>query len=368
MGIALAQPCRTPALEAAVHGSHIRGLDGIRGVSALLVLGSHLLLPRQYGALGVSIFFVLSGFLITLLLVREADATGTVSLKAFYLRRTLRIFPAFYVFWLVCLAAAPLRGAITPWPEAASAVFYLGDYYAATKYAWYAGAGASIMGITWSLGIEEKFYLIWPWMFRRYAGDPRRLLGLILACIGLVWAYRLVMSPLPLPRAYLQFAFESRLDNILYGCLLAVAVKTGAADKYQWLISRWRAGPLITAAALAASVYVSERLGPAYDYRLGMTLQSILITCLLAQAVALSGDPLWRWLEARPMRYSGHLSYSLYLYHATAAALVFWAWPGLRLRYSVPLAILASFAAAALSYHCVERPFLKLKERIGKTR
>src|ERR1035438_9210790 len=91
--------------------SHIPALDGIRGISAFLVFAAHAgLLPRQSGALGVAVFFVLSGFLITWLLLRENDSSGTVGLKAFYIRRSLRIFPAFYVFWFSCLGAAWITG------------------------------------------------------------------------------------------------------------------------------------------------------------------------------------------------------------------------------------------------------------------
>ena len=89
-------------IRSRIRGQHIPALDAVRGIAALLVVITHMgLLPRQFGALGVAIFFVLSGFLITWLLLRENDQAGDVSLRNFYVRRTLRIFPAFYVFWAV---------------------------------------------------------------------------------------------------------------------------------------------------------------------------------------------------------------------------------------------------------------------------
>src|ERR1035438_426187 len=147
-------------IQSRIQGHHIPALDAVRGIAALMVVFTHMdLLPRQFGALGVAIFFVLSGFLITWLLLRENDQAGDVSLRNFYVRRTLRIFPAFYVFWAVSICAALLRRAQILWPEAWAAFFYLGDYYAALDLR--AGAGtATIMGLTWSLGVEEKFYLI----------------------------------------------------------------------------------------------------------------------------------------------------------------------------------------------------------------
>src|SRR5260370_37330524 len=97
--------------------------------------------------MAVAIFFVLSGFLITWLLVRESDTTGQISLRDFDLRRVLRIFPAFHVFWVVCIGAALLTGIQIPRGEAWSSFFYVGDYYEALKH-----APDGIMGITWSLG------------------------------------------------------------------------------------------------------------------------------------------------------------------------------------------------------------------------
>src|SRR5262249_34331446 len=89
-------------------GSNISALDAVRGVAALSVVIAHTLGPRQLGSMAVAVFFVLSGFLITWLLVRESETTGKISLRDFYIRRTLRIFPAFYVFWIVCVVAAAL--------------------------------------------------------------------------------------------------------------------------------------------------------------------------------------------------------------------------------------------------------------------
>jgi peptidoglycan/LPS O-acetylase OafA/YrhL len=188
-------------IQSRIQGQHIPALDAVRGIAALMVVFTHMgLLPRQFGALGVAIFFVLSGFLITWLLLREDDQTGNVSLRNFYVRRTLRIFPAFYVFWAISICTALLRGAQVLWPEAWASFFYMGDYYAALDLR--AGAGtATIMGLTWSLGVEEKFYLIWPWVFRKFRNTASTLLGICLGTVLLVWLYRvLVVLLLNVPR------------------------------------------------------------------------------------------------------------------------------------------------------------------------
>src|SRR5664279_1842213 len=233
-------------IQSRIQGQHIPALDAVRGIAALMVVFTHMgLLPRQFGALGVAIFFVLSGFLITWLLLREEDQTGNVSLRNFYVRRTLRIFPAFYVFWAVSICAAFLRGARVLWPEAWASFFYMGGYYGALALG--VGAGTStIMGITWSLGVEEKFYLIWPWVFRKFRNNATTLLRICLGTVLLVWLYRILVCVfLSVPRDYLRYAFEARLDNIMIGALAAVAVRYGVMPGQVTAMARWRAAPLL---------------------------------------------------------------------------------------------------------------------------
>jgi peptidoglycan/LPS O-acetylase OafA/YrhL len=346
--------------------THIPALDGIRGISAFLVFCAHAgLLPRQYGALGVAIFFVLSGFLITWLLLKENAATGTVSLKAFYIRRTLRIFPAFYVFWFLCMATALLTGAAVNRAEVLSSFFYVGDYYNGLKQILPAGP-TGIMGITWSLGVEEKFYLIWPWVFIRYRNDLPKLLKLVAGGMCLVWAYRISICLLGIsPVDYLRYAFESRVDNIMYGCLLAIVVKTGRFQKPLSRVTNAPLLPVLLAAALAGSVWLEDSAGPTFHYLGGMTIDAILITLLLAQFITLSGTRLWSWLEAPPLRFAGRISYSVYLYHFTVIMQVRHLLGSSRWSVQLITAFCVTLALATLSYKLVERPFLRLKDRFA---
>ena len=344
--------------------SHIPALDGIRGISAFLVFCSHAgLLPRQYGALGVAIFFVLSGFLITWLLLKENAATGTVSLKGFYIRRTLRIFPAFYVFWFLCIGAALLTGAAVNRAEVMSSFLYVGDYYNGFKQILPRGP-KGIMGMTWSLGVEEKFYLIWPWVFVKFRNDLPKLLKMVSAGIGLVWIYRIFICLLGIsPVDYLRYAFESRIDNIMFGCLLAITIKAGLFQKTLSRVTNVAWLPIIVATCLAASVWLEESAGPPFHYLVGMTLDAILITLLLAQLIALSGTRLWSWLETPPLRFAGRISYSVYLYHFTVIALVRNYMANSRWSVQVIAAFGLTLLLATLSYKLVERPFLLLKDR-----
>jgi peptidoglycan/LPS O-acetylase OafA/YrhL len=348
--------------------SHIPALDGIRGISALLVFCAHAgLLPRQYGALGVAIFFVLSGFLITWLLLKEDAVTGTVSLKGFYIRRTLRIFPAFYVFWFFCVAAALLTGAAINRAEVISSFFYVGDYYNGLKQLLPEGP-KSIMGMTWSLGVEEKFYLIWPWVFVRYRNDLSKLLRLVAGAICLVWIYRICICLLGItPVDYLRYAFESRVDNIMYGCLLAIIVRTGRFQKPLSWLTNAPLLPIFLVGGLAGSVWLEESAGPTFHYLGGMAIDAVLIALLLAQFITLSGTRLWSWLEVPPLRFAGRISYSVYLYHFTVITLVHRFMSSSRWSVQVITAFCLTLALATLSYRFVERPFLALKDRFTTT-
>lgn len=118
-------------LESKLTQSHIPALDGLRALAVFLVIVAHFGFVMVPGAHGVMIFFVLSGFLITWLLLKENERYGAVSLAAFYKRRTLRIFPAFYVYWVLMIALLVGTGRAVPWPHAWSALFYTSNYYSA---------------------------------------------------------------------------------------------------------------------------------------------------------------------------------------------------------------------------------------------
>jgi peptidoglycan/LPS O-acetylase OafA/YrhL len=346
-----------------ISGNHIPALDGIRGVSAFLVFAAHTgLLPRQYGALGVSVFFVLSGFLITWLLLREAERTGAISLKAFYVRRTLRIFPAFYAFWIVCILVTQLRGVKIPWPETISSFFYMGDYYNALKSPI---SPPGIMGITWSLGVEEKFYLIWPWLFMRHFHERRKLIRIVLGGIAAVWSYRIIAVLCFAPREdYLRYAFESRWDNLMYGCLLALFLNGVPIAK--WTVRSW--SPFLCVFVLTISVFLEEKVGSAYHYLFGMSLDAIVISILLGQLIFLSNTLPWSFLEMRLSRFFGRISYSFYLYHLTAILLVQQFLPAQKWSVQLIAAMMTATLFAALSHRWIERPFLRLKEYYSKSR
>ena len=335
---------------------HLPALDGVRAVAVLLVMFSHSPLGRAPGDLGVSAFFVLSGFLITWLLLRERADTGSISLRRFYARRTLRIFPAYYVFLLVSLVADTLLG--TPWTLglAAAAFLYAMNYYSALL-----GHPSTSLAHCWSLAVEEQFYLLWPWLFRALAPRGPGTLAKWLAGLTVgVMTWRCVLYlGFGVPEAYAYNAFDTRFDNLAIGCLLAVGLGDARVRR---VASRLAASQLLPLATLALLWISRERISNAWHHGPGFTVDACLLAVLLAQLVQLTHTPLWSWLEHPAVRYVGRISYPMYLWpawglsagrHATLLP------PAAR--FALGVAITVAFASA--SYAFVEKPFLRLKRR-----
>ncbi len=333
-------------------------LDGLRAVAVLVVILGHKwsTIPAD---LGVSIFFVLSGFLITLLLIREMDRTGRVSLSQFYLRRTLRIFPAYYCFLVVSFFADFILGDVRFLEMGGWALTYLVNYFNATN-----GHPSTSVAHAWSLAVEEQFYLLWPMLFIGLSRWGRRGLksGLIILILIVLawrcWAWFL----LDFPTAWIYNAFDTRFDNLAVGCLLAVTVTSpngqGSAPD---LPKRWWM-PLVTIGLLA----VSRSVLPAreWHYGLGFTVDAALIAVIMLQLLQFATHPAWSWLDSPVMRYLGAISYPMYLYHAWGMAAGERASP-FPPAIQVVLGIGITVLLGTASYRLVESPFLKLKSRLS---
>jgi len=344
--------------------SHLPALDAVRGIAACLVVFAHILGPLKLGATGVLIFFVLSGFLITWLLLRELERTGEISIHNFYVRRTLRIFPAFYVFWVVCVVVAHVTHASFSWAEAIASFFYMGDYYTAI----HPSHAHQIMGITWSLGVEEKFYLLWPAIFLMLRKDLAKLLRVALFLTGFIWLYRtLACIYLHLPVDYLLYSFDSRFADILLGCSFALALKLGLLEPVLAAAVRIKAFPLWLTAVLVSLTILEHRMSVRLFYIFALPLSTVVVAALLVQLIFKADARGYRWLEHPVLRFVGRISYSLYLYHIVVIRSVEHLFPHLRLRWAYSLMWIGSFIAAYMSYKIIEQPFLRLKSRFEKT-
>jgi peptidoglycan/LPS O-acetylase OafA/YrhL len=307
--------------------------------------------------LGVLAFFVLSGFLITWLLLKEEERYGEISLKLFYIRRSLRIFPAFYCYWFLLNSALLLVGRQVVIPQAVCAAFYVNNYYQAIF-----GDPSTGLSHTWSLGIEEQFYVLWPMTFLFLKRNRSRMWFLV-AAIAAVWVYREVLVFLVhMNQGYIYEAFDARADHLLIGCLLAVVLRDRAFgllwERLCW--SPWF--PVLTAAGLFLSAALANRYGTMYRDAVGFIVDPLLVAILIVQTVAHRSTGLgvalnWGW-----MRYLGSISYSIYLYQQIVIG------PAKSFTTSTHwLALPASMACvvivASASYWIVEKPFLRLKGR-----
>jgi peptidoglycan/LPS O-acetylase OafA/YrhL len=212
----------------------IASLDGLRAVSIVLVIvdhfSEHLAKPTALGAFGVQIFFVISGFLITTLLLQEEQRTGKISLQAFYRRRIFRIVPAAYVFILAIALVEPVSRSYLP--------------YTLTFTSSYLHRIQLVIGHLWSLSVEEQFYLLWPCAMVlgfRYRGTLAAI-GILGAALFRVWSLHYASDP-GLPQ-HLHFWFPGVMDSLSAGCLLAI---------YQPIVRkacRWAAASSIVALGL----------------------------------------------------------------------------------------------------------------------
>ena len=339
---------------------YVPALDGLRAVSIGMVLVSHLAIyggaaslvrgaGNASGSAGVTVFFVISGYLITTLLLVEERATGGISLRGFYARRALRIFPAYYTY-LAVLVGLTLVGLVprAPLHDFLSSAVYLRNFI---------GRGHETAHF-WSLAVEEHFYLFWP-SFLILIPNRHRLratLGLIAAVC--VWRSVLVLTGNATVGA-LYVRTDLRVDSILVGCVLALLlVRSGGAP----LFRHHARSALLAAAALGGWSMFAFRVP--YADAVATTVSAALIGIVVHHVVTAPEGGASRVLSLGPMRAMGRLSYSLYLWQqlfmgpvVADAALT-----GLR-RFPLDLAL--TFAAAAASYFLVEKPFLRLKKRFA---
>jgi peptidoglycan/LPS O-acetylase OafA/YrhL len=364
----LTRASRLPApLAVGLSQSHLPSLDGLRAVAALAVVFYHYGFDWAPGGLGVLAFFVLSGFLITWLLLKEEERFGAISLKLFYMRRSLRIFPAFYAYWLLLVGALILFHKRLIGGQTLASFFYFNNYYQALH-----GDPNTGLSHTWSLAIEEQFYLLWPLLFLLLRRNRHRIVFL-LAAIATVWAWReALVFVIHRNQGYIYEAFDTRADHLMIGCLLAIVLREGALREGSttWLWERLVVLPLllwVTLALLALSTALNVRFGTNYRDTVGFVIDPILIAVLIVQAIAWPQTGFARLLNCAPMRYLGTISYSIYLYQQMLidpSKKFAEHWPAL----SLPLSVAAVLLAASASYWIVERPFLRLKNSFERNR
>lgn len=338
---------------------HLPELDGFRGLAVLVVVVGHYLEfrvpdPNPYFAtfdkLGVLLFFVLSGFLITGLLERERSASGKIDFRRFYIRRVLRLAPALLLFLTTVTIFIPF-GWITDVPrkEILECVFYARNLF-----------GRSLtLGHIWSLSLEEQFYLVWPLAFSLL--PMKRCAGYVTAiCVALAgWRTAAIVAQLfSYERGIFYMRPYFRFDSILIGA--CVVLWLSSSLRASAVLKKWLSR--VPAAILWSGLLLWSALAEDFSRALYLTVQEVLVAVVLTQLV-LSDDKwlgtIFRW---RPLRYCGAISYSLYLWQQLFLVTAVPSWGSLR---RLPLSILVPFLIAAASYHLMEKPLLGLKNRVA---
>ncbi len=339
---------------------YFAGLDGVRALAIVLVLGCHSLDPffhAEGGAVGVNMFFTLSGFLITGLLLTELATTGALRFGSFYLRRCLRLLPALLLL-LVLVAVLPndLPGSMSRVAAEPAALVYVGNYVQA-----FAGWGSlGLLSHTWSLSVEEQFYLLWPFALAWLAASGRLerwLPRLILAFV----ACRAVLGTAGVPA--IGIWLPGAADQLLAGALLAVVYLrqgTGWA-RPAWV--GWSAIGAIAAIAVAGSISEQGMQGP-FANDGGATVAAAAAALLIAHLVSGASSRLAGLLTLPPIVRLGRVSYGLYLFHYPIFKWVqTYHWPDRFETIGVEYALAGLLTA--FSWFVVERPALRLKRRIA---
>lgn len=349
--------------DRAAAGGYRPQIDGLRALAVAGVLVSHFLWPdTPFGHLGVRLFFVISGFLITerLLVARRLVEGGALgrgwAVAAFFARRALRILPA-YLLLLAVLFLAGVDGL------AAGAAWHLLN----ASNLWFAVTGAWEpwpIAHFWSLGVEEQFYAVWPWLVLFLPAARIRPAVAMVAVSGLLFRVALSLSGATAEGPLIWVLPPASFDALGLGALLALAARDG--NRAAW--RRWQAVAAAAAVAwVALAILIHARVLPdalLLNYALMDGLNALVFAGLVARARDGRADLAGRCLQARPVVGVGRISYGVYLWHLPMLALMLSLWPWLRPGPACfLLATAATLAVAGASWLMWERRWLRLKDR-----
>ena len=350
----------------------ISSLDGLRAVSIAAVLLAHTTWTLSsngvmagvgpqvaaLAALGVRVFFVISGFLITGLLLKEEQQAGSISLTGFYMRRCLRIWPVYFCYIGVVFLVSHHSASI-PWSTFVSALTF-------TTHLWgqWQSANCWPLAHTWSLAIEEQFYLLWPTLLLLLARRPRFRWGVVWSVIG----GALVIRPLIYKFVSHEAAgdlFITQGDCIMIGCLAALAVQFHPGSVTAFVQRRTYLGRICAAALILLSCFA---LPPRVSIIISPTVESFCAAYLIVSLALVPRGLDYAFLNFSVIKWIGRLSYSLYMWQQlflVPAAIatdvpVLNSWV---IRF--PQNLILAFCTAVASYYLVEKPFLSLKDRFA---
>jgi peptidoglycan/LPS O-acetylase OafA/YrhL len=342
-------------------GIRIRSLDGLRALSVALVILGHLAGTRgcpvasssasSFGAmLGVRVFFVISGYLITRALLAEEEARGRIRVGAFYFRRIFRIFVPYYAF-LAAMAAAAHLGLIEIAPgDLGYSLAYLSDHHLHAEWT----HGQWTLGHTWSLAAEEQFYLLWPLLL--VVLGARRALWVAGAALVAAPAWRLAAWHLQADGSFIGKTFATVVDTIATGCLLAGLHGTlGRSARYRRLLESRRF--FVIPAAVLATGLIEDR--PRVAFLFGALVVNAGLALCVDRCIRLPNSAASRLLAAAPLVAVGRASYSIYLWQQPFLNRYATGLPG-----AFPANLIAVAVVSCAAWFLIERPSLIAREAL----
>lgn len=313
-------------LSGAVRSDGIGGTNFLRAVAILFVIVNHQTEGQFSGVtlfsgLGVKIFFVLSGFLITDLLLAELDTTKSIDVVGFYRRRLARLMPIFYLYLPIVIAIQILHHHAVPWGAVLASMFYVTNYYQA-----FTGAETNIVSHCWSLAVQEQFYVLWPLALLAISRRGLNLKQALAVSIFAVWCWRWLLLACDASPDYLYRALDTRADDLLMGCLFAVLVRTDEwCTKLASIISAPYILPLVVAILFGSNVAAINKY---VDYGVISMIQPPAIAVLILWVIAASRQQgITGAILNQPLfAHIGRISYAMYIFHGllgyTSARLV----------------------------------------------
>jgi peptidoglycan/LPS O-acetylase OafA/YrhL len=344
--------------------AYVPELDGLRGVAILAVMLFHAEVPFfEGGFIGVDIFFVLSGFLITSLLIQEFDCMSYINLKYFYMRRVLRLGPSLIfllvVFCLLSFVVLNNEMAIDNLIDALISLVYLSNW--ARAFMWHS---PDFLGHTWSLSIEEQFYILWPVILLTLLRIKKNRWCIVItaALIALFsWLLRcyLVMGGVPAERLY--NGLDTRADALMVGCTLGVLISSDLiSEDVKGCLSKWliAIAPFSMVGLIAFSILCKWQDPSMYYF--GFFVVELLTVALVLDILVSKRSIIGKILAMRWLIWVGSISYGLYLWHypiyRTMLAL------GFNRLAIILVGTFVTFVVAACSYYFLERPILKFRK------
>jgi len=351
------------------HSRKIRSLDGLRAISICMVLLGHIAkyLPASItnfflykfisnATLGVSIFFVISGYLITKLLIQEKNRTGDISLKNFYIRRVLRIFPIFYLYILliIVIKAFFFSDIINNYTEIGFAGLYLWNY----KHLFNVAGNANVyFAHYWSLSMEEQFYFLWPITFLKVKREHLiKAVVVIIICMPFIRVATYFL--MPGSRGQIHMMIQTGGDTILIGCLAAMLeTQKNLYERFSKVISNNYVGIFSALFIFIISKLIKMKFGGTYSMSVGHSIENVFVLLFVLWCIY-KENRFSRLLNTTIFIQIGIVSYSIYVWHVIILRNPGDIFPGNPI-FKMAFIFVAGFA----SYYLIESPILRLKRK-----